>query len=35
MPQKRMDLQTVIQPSCMNRASFLSGIRDSRKATSL
>ena len=28
-------LQTAFGPSCMNRASFLSGIRDSRKAGSL
>ena len=28
-------LQTAFQPSCMNRASVLSGIRDSRKAGSL
>ena len=28
-------LQTAFRPSCMNRASFLSGIRDSRKAWSL
>ena len=28
-------LQTAFQPSCMNQASVLSGIRDSRKAGSL
>ena len=28
-------LQTAFRPSCMNRASVLSGIRDSRKAGSL
>ena len=28
-------LQTAFKPSCMNRASVLSGIRDSRKAGNL
>ena len=28
-------IQTAFRPSCMNQASFLGGIRDSRKAASL